>query len=51
MVKIFPWSIIIHAIVGMNRGASANQGVWVAGGEGGEPKDLFQCIVPCETTF
>jgi hypothetical protein len=39
--KIFPWSIIIHATEGTNRGASANPGARVTGGEGDEPEDLF----------
>jgi hypothetical protein len=50
-VKIFPWSIIIHATEGTNRGAGANPGTRVAGGEGDEPEDLFQCTVPWETLF
>jgi hypothetical protein len=44
--KIFPWSIIIHATKGTNRGAGANPGVRVTDSEGDEPEDLFQCTVP-----
>jgi hypothetical protein len=50
-VKIFPWSIVIHAIEGTNHGVGTNPGTWVTGGEGDAPEDLFQCTVPWETPF
>jgi hypothetical protein len=50
-VKIFQWSIIVYATEGTNRGAGANLGARVTGGEGDAPEDLFQCIVPWETPF
>jgi hypothetical protein len=50
-VKIFPWSIIIYTTEGTNRGAGANPGARVTGGEGDAHEDLFQCTVPWETPF
>jgi hypothetical protein len=37
-MKIFPWSIIIHATEGMNRSVDVNSGALVVGGEGDEPE-------------
>jgi hypothetical protein len=47
-VKIFPRSIIIHAIEGTNHGAGVNPSVEVTGGEGDEPEDLSAyCTMGC----